>query len=203
MAITYPLNFPDIGMAQITLRARSVVAAAQSPFTLSRQVQVFDGQRWEADIALPAFDRQAAGMVEAFLLSLNGKQGTFLLGDPMRGAALGVATGTPLVKGAGQTGNALVTDGWTPSTANILRAGDLVQLGSGATSRLHKLLQDANGSGEATLILWPSLRSSPVDNAAVTITNCRGVFALADNTPEWEIGRNNLYGVSLSAVEVV
>lgn len=192
-------------MAQITLRARSVVAAAQSPFTLSRQVQVFDGQRWEADIALPAFDRQAAGAVEAFLLSLNGKQGTFLLGDPMRVAALGMATGTPLVKGAGQTGNALVTDGWTPSVANILRAGDLIQLGSGATSRLHKVLSDvnSNGSGEAILTLWPSLRSSPADNAAVTIINCRGVFALADNMPEWEIGRNNLYGVSLSAVEVV
>lgn len=38
---------------------------------------------------------------------------------------VGVATGTPLVNGAGQTGATLVTKGWTNSVTGILKAGDV------------------------------------------------------------------------------
>lgn len=38
---------------------------------------------------------------------------------------IGVATGTPLVNAAGQTGDTLVTKGWTNSTTGILKKGDV------------------------------------------------------------------------------
>lgn len=38
---------------------------------------------------------------------------------------VGVATGTPLVNGATQTGSTLATDGWTNSTTGILKKGDV------------------------------------------------------------------------------
>jgi hypothetical protein len=109
-----------------------------------------------------------------------------------------------LVNGAGQTGD-LQTDGWLASQTNILSAGDWIQLGSGATSKLYKVLQGANsnGSGEATLLLWPKLRSAPADNAVITVQNPVGVFALTENVTEWSIDEAKTYGLSFSAREVI
>lgn len=201
----YPLSFPLIGISEITFRARNAVGVTHSPFTFDRQVHVFDGQRWEADIRLPSFDVEQAGAVESFLLQLNGRKGTFLLGDPLRTTPQGSASGTPRVKGSGQTGIYVMTTGWTPNMTNLLCVGDWIQLGWGATSRLHKILYDVNSdaNGDALLTLWPSLRSSPADQAVIVTTECRGVFALTENIAEWTIDKNGLYSTSFTAWEVV
>ena len=117
--------------------------------------------------------REDAEQLIAFMLKLNGTYGTFTLGDPLNTSPRGVGTGTPLVNGGSQTGNSLVTDGWTSGQTGILKAGDWIQLGSGSTSRLYKILSDANsnGSGQATFDIWPNLRSSPADNAAITVSS--------------------------------
>ncbi|MCU0873152.1 MAG: hypothetical protein MUE50_12505 [Pirellulaceae bacterium] len=121
----------------------------------------------------------------------------------------GVATGTPLVNGAGQAvtyanavGNSwsqtLVTDGWTNSTTNILRAGDVFTIagvfavnpvpGEGNTGKQvmpylqqFTVLADANSgatTGPATLTISPAIivsgpyqtvSAAPADNAAITV----------------------------------
>jgi hypothetical protein len=209
MSITYPISFPDLGIAEITLRGRSATAVAQSPFTLSRQVQVFTGQRWEADVAFPIFNAVQAGAIETFLLALNGRQGTFLLGDPLRSTARGsVASGTvgtPLVDGAGQVGATLQTKGWSANRINVLLAGDFIQLGSSTAPRLHKVLHDvsSDADGKADLILWPALRESPADNDLIVTQNCKGLFALDESVVSWAIDRNNFYTAGLTAIEVI
>jgi hypothetical protein len=205
MAITYPLSLPTVtGIRRVRFTMRSVVAIARSPFTLDSQVQAHQGQRWEAEVVLPPMARANAEMWLAFLAKLNGPEGTFLLGDLAAASPRGAATGTPLVNGGGQTGNDLVTDGWTPSVTGILKAGDYIQLGAGATARLHKVLDDADSDagGNATLTLWPKVTSSgsPADNAAIVTSSAQGVFRLASNETVWEIDEAAQYGLVFAAL---
>jgi hypothetical protein len=173
-----------------------------SPFTLQPQSYAWRGQTLSTTVRLPRMKRAEAEAWVAALLSLNGREGSFLLGDSANTLPRGIGTGTPLVKGASQTGTDLVTDGWTTTQTGILKAGDWIQLGSGSTARLHKNLTDvnSNGSGEATLILWPALRSSPADNATITVSSPKGRFMLAQDY-EWDIDEAKLYGISFEAVE--
>ena len=206
MPISFPLSLPTTaGIMRVRLVANDVVGVSQSPFTAVQQVYRYSGQFWEADITLPPMKRADAEYWISFLLKLNGPYGTFLMGDPNGATARGVATGTPLVNGAGQTGNELVTDGWTTSTTGILKAGDYIQLGTGATSRLYKVLDDVNsdGSGNATLTVWPDLRSAPADNAAITVSNTKTTFRLNSAQTSWDINEATIYGLTFGAREAL
>lgn len=206
MPISYPLSLPtNKGLAKIRLTANNVVGVSQSPFTAKQQVYKYTGQFWEAEINLPPMKRADAEYWISFLLKLNGQYGTFLLGDPNGTTARGVATGTPLVNGGSQTGNELITDGWTNSVTGILKAGDYIQLGAGATAQLYKVLDDvnSNGSGQATLTLWPDLRSAPSDNATITVSNTKGLFRLSSNQQAWDINEATFYGMTFAAREAL
>ena len=206
MAISYPLALPTTtGIAKVRISANNVVGISQSPFTAKQQVYKYTGQFWEAEISLPPMKRADAEYWISFLLKLNGSYGTFLLGDPNGATARGIATGTPLVKGASQTGNELVTDGWTTSTTGILKAGDYIQLGSGATAKLHKVLDDvdSDSSGNATITIWPDLRSAPSDNAAIVVSGAKGVFRLSTNQSDWDVNEASIYGMTFPAREAL
>ena len=80
MAISYPAALPThTGIAQIELRAINAVAYSASPFTFAGQAHAYPGQMWTADITLPPMNRSTAETWIAFLLSLRGQFGTFLL----------------------------------------------------------------------------------------------------------------------------
>jgi hypothetical protein len=192
MAITFPLTLPTAtGFKSLTVTPESFVAVAESPWTGYQQVQRNQGQRWIADIALPPMERDNAAEWEAFFLSLNGREGTFTMGDPSAAAPRGVGTGTMQVKGASQSGQMLEIDGATPGVTGILKKNDYVQLGSGLTARLYRQLVDTNsdGSGNVTLTLWPriTLANIPADNAPVTLLNTVGLFRLLDDNVPFAI----------------
>lgn len=109
----------------------------------------------------------------------------------------GLATGTPLVAGAAQSGSLLLTDGWTASQTPILRAGDVFTLSGGAGGNLvnavnpvsyqsngyrqpFTALADVNSDagGLASIPIAPSIvtsgaqqtvTASPSDNATITM----------------------------------
>jgi len=208
MAISYPLTFPSTGIAQITMTARNSVAISSSPFTFRQQVQKNVGSRWEATITLPALVRADADVWIAFLMSLGGQYGTFTMGDPVAATPRGSASttpGTPVVNGASQSGGTVAVDGLPASETNYLRAGDYIQLGSGATSKLYKVLEDvsSNASNEANISIWPDLRSSPTDNDTVVVQNAVGVFRLSSPETSFNIDTASIYGISFAAVEAL
>lgn len=209
MSISYPLNTPtNIGIANITLSAENAVAISQSPFTFQQQIVAHPGQRWAASVSLPPMKRQDAEYWIAFLLSLKGQIGTFLLGDPNCGTAQGSAgttPGTPVINGGGQTGDTLVIDGLPLSATGYLLPGDYIQLGSGAATQLYKVLTqvDTDGSGNATLDIWPSLRSIPGDGDPVVVANTKGRFRLKDNVQQWQINEISSYGITFDCVEAI
>jgi hypothetical protein len=205
MPVTYPLSLTGLrNPRSVVIRKRSAVGVNASPFTFQPQVYAWSGQMWEADITLAPMQRALAEAWVAALVSLNGREGNFLIGpDYANTSPRGIGTGTPLVMGASQTGYDLITDGWTAGQTGIMKAGDWFSLGTTSAARLYKVMVDANsnGSGVATLTIWPKLRSSPADNAALTVTSPKGRFMLASNETEWSIDTAAFYGLSFRAVE--
>jgi len=144
----------------------------------------------------------------AFLLALNGPAGTFLLGDPLGACPRGALPPAVAVKVDGaqtaQTPSINIKDLPT-STSGLFLPGDYIQLGSGATATLHKILLSASSdsAGKATLFVWPYPRRALADNEAVVYTDAKGRFRLAGNQQAWTIANNLRYGVSFEAVEAI
>lgn len=208
MTISYPLALPTAtGFKSRIITPESAVAIIESPWTLNPEVQENQGQRWLFDVQLPIMNGDDAAEWEAFFLSLNGRAGTFLMGDPLRAVARGVATGSPQVNGGSQSGQSLITDGWTSGVTNILKKGDWIQIGTGSTARLYRQLVDLNsdGSGNATLTLWPNitLSNSPADNAPLTVASTKGVFRLSDENVPFSADTAQLSTYSFRAVSEV
>ena len=193
MAITYPRTLPThTGIRSVTLRAVNVTAVSESVFTLRQQIFKHSGERWEAEVALPAMARAAAEQWLAWLLSMRGREGTFLLGDPLGGTPQGSAGGTPVVNGASQVGDSVSIDGCTTSETGWLKAGDYIQLGAGATA-----------TGQATLDIWPAITTAPGDGATVVTSSAKGVFRLAGSSTEWTSNEIAHYGIVFPAVQVI
>jgi hypothetical protein len=201
----YPLTVPvKPGVQSIRWKNQTAVARSRSPFTFQSQVQVFQGQAWAADITLPKLrNRDHVAEWAAFFLSLNGTEGNFLLGPKDYFRPRGGAVGSPVVDGAGQLGAVLETSGWSENITGILKAGDYIGLGAGATSRMHRVLVDADSDeeGKATLILWPRLTASPAALAPIEIENPQSVFYISGDVPEMESVRGGVESITFSAVE--
>ena len=181
MAITYPITLPTAqGFFSVSIRPFSRVGVFASDFTGQQQVYAHAGQFLVCDISFPPMKRAEAAPIVAALQSLQGARGTFYFGDPAWTSPQGVGTGTPLVNGASQTGQDLITDGWTISQTGIVKAGDWLQIGSGSDRQLCTVLADANsdGGGNATISLFPRIRTAFANNAPITVTNPTGVWRL-------------------------
>ena len=206
MAITFPRALPThTGIRSVTLRAVNVTAASESVFTLRQQIFKHTGERWEAEITLPPMERADAEPWLGWLLSMRGREGTFLLGDPRAATPRGSAGGTPLVYGASQVGDSLSVDGCTVSQTGWLKAGDYIQLSSGAGASLHKVLDDANSSaaGVVQLDIWPAITTAPGDNTTVVTTSAKGVFRLSSSSQDWSNDDLAHYGIVFAAVQVI
>lgn len=205
MAITYPLSFPTtFGASDFNIDLVRAVAVSESPFSFSQQVQEHSGEAWEIRFTLTLLNRDQAEVYNAFLLKLAGRVGTFTMAVPGNETAQGVATGTPLVDGASQTGRDLNIKGFTPSTTNILKAGDFVQLGTGANTRLYKVLDDvtSDAGGLAALLLAPKIITAPADNDTLVVSNAKGLFRLKSNSNPVNTKPPNQVSVSFAAKEV-
>lgn len=207
MSIVYPLAMPATPLPRrLRFAARGATLVNESIFTFQQEVFEHVGNRWEVEVELPAMGRAEHDAWKAWALSLYGQAGTFLLGDATATSPRGTPAGTPLVDGANAANaKTLATRGWTPSAAGVLLKGDWIQLGSGATARLHMVLADASadGSGEAVLDLWPRLRTAYADGAAIVTSSAKGVFRLAQPAIGWDIERIATYGLTFAAVEAL
>ena len=115
----------------------------------------------------------------------------FKMDQNVRGIQAGAQAGTPLVDGSSQDGGSLDTDGWTASTDNVLRHGDIFTIAGVhavnpqnrvSTGNLRQFVVrntvDSDSSGEATVNIYPHIQASgayqtvdsaPADNAAITV----------------------------------
>lgn len=201
------ITVPDsLCAASVVFYIDRVVANTLSPYSLIEQTFKWPGEQWRVDVTLANIvDKRTAGQWKAFLTALEGTYGMFYLGDPSAKVPVGVATGTPLVDGGGQSGNSLNIKGLTPGVTRILAAGDMVQIGTGQSSRLHMQMVDldSDGSGNATLTLQPAIREAPNDNVALNFHDAKGVFRLSSNTVSWNVKPGPVWNMAFQAEEVV
>src|SRR5579859_443042 len=180
--------------SSIEWNPQEVVAISSSPFSGVSQVYDFTASWWEAEISFPPMNRNAADAWSSFILECRGQSNYYLIGDPKAATPKGLATGTPLVNTANQTGYNLLTRGWANSIANILQPGDFIQIGY----RMYKVTDAVNstGTGTAAIHIWPNLRDLPADGTAITTTNCKGLFRLKSNSGnKWSTNAGN-YGMT-------
>jgi hypothetical protein len=171
-----------------------------SPFNQFTQTIELLGAKWVATYTTTPLTRAESAAVKAFLMKLRGGGNTFNAYDPDGKTPRGVMSGTPLVKGAGQTGASLVIDGATINITGWGKTGDYFSV----NSELKCLTADcnSNGSGEVTLVFEPPLRNSPADNAAITTTNCTCQMILVDDDQaQWNSDENKLSQITFSGVE--
>lgn len=194
MTISYPLSLPStLQFRTVNWREVDVTSDMASPFDGTSDTIDWGGRWFAATLTLVAMTRAQAQVWDAWISSLRGHTGTFLMGAPLRSAPLGsaaTAPGTPLINGAvAADATSVAIDGLPANAAAYLKAGDLVGFGSGSTTRLHKVLADvaSNGSGQATLDLWPNVREALADNAAVTVSGAKGVFHRVSAVTDWKV----------------
>lgn len=206
---TFPRAFPTHkNVRDIKIRARKVVGVNTSPGSLIAQTYEWPGERWEAEFSLPLMSRADGAPWAAWLISLRGPVGSFLMGDKTGAAPLGAAAanaGTPQVDGA-QLALARVLNIKTGlgAVAGWLLAGSFLSLGTGASRRLHMVMADAalNSSGKATLDIWPALRANVANNDTVYLTNTTAKFMLATSAPDYTIDTSGRYQpATISCVE--
>ncbi len=213
MATTFPLVSPEsYGLAHVQWSAVSNDSYGFNPFSLDLIRQLYDGKMWRGILTIMTQDEPDGRALSAWLTSLRQagtNAGSFLLGDPAATAPIGSALtvpGTPLVDGAAQTGATLNVDGLPLSATGYLKAGDYIQIGTGATARLKKCLDDvdSDGSGLAAMNLWPPIRTAPADGSAVVVTSAQGLFVSPGAVSTWGVRPPKLHdGIVINVTEVV
>ena len=202
---SYPLTLPTSPSNFVTSEWRIIrtVAYTESPFTYGQQVAKYQGSVWQTTVTLPPMNRSDAGAWQSFFMQLNGRFGTFLLGDPDAKTIQGGATTVISVNGDHSVGAYdVVVDGADTSTV-IFKKGDYVQFGSGASSKLHMIVADitSDGSGNATLQIEPSLKTALTDDDVVTYSNTKAVMRMDSNELGWNANNVSLYGITFSCTE--
>jgi hypothetical protein len=178
-----------------------IVAINISSFSGQQQTQDWQAGWLEASVSMPPIQHGDAQAWAAFFMACRGMANTFLFGDPLAVAPRGTGSGTPLVNGSSQSGFSLATKGWTASASGVLLPGDWIQVGQ----RIYRVLVAASsdGSGHATLSIWPQLREFYMDGDAITLTNTKGVFRLKSNTRKFSITEARFYGFQFEIREAI
>ena len=187
-----PLAFPSVGIQKMSMRLRRVVAIAESPFTLDTQVYTHQGARWEAEISLPPLKHGSteAKSVEAFIVGLKGREGTFTFGNPLHTSTLSNNT----VSSAAVRAETFELGSGTVAVP----AGTYFEL----NSYLYMVTED-KAANEATLKFQPPLRSAVTSSLVVKYNLPKSLWRMASNDIGWSINEASIYGFSFACVEAL
>lgn len=189
---------PVTNILGVNRRLATAVAVTESPFTGTQQVQDWGGAWWEYTIDFATLGLAQGKALSAFFAALGGPRTPFLFADPTIRNPSGV--GAPVVNGAGQTGNSLVTDGWS---ATGLLAGDFFSFGTDTATRLYQVTANVVPvAGAATVQFVPALRSAPVDNQALIVASPPVLLRLTSAVPAG-IALADVYKFSVAAREAI
>lgn len=125
------------------------------------------GSRFALNVTLPPM-REGANTRATTTAILRARSEGASYPWPQPGLTIGTP-GSPVVNGAGQTGTVLLLRSGAAGYA--YREGQAVNLISGGRRYVHivQAPATANGSGDVTLSIFPMLRVSPADGAAVEV----------------------------------
>lgn len=172
------------------------------------QARVLGPPRWQLSISSPSVGMSlaVASEWEAMLMLLRGKVNHLAAWDIVRFAPRGTCRGVMTLSGAHAQGATSLLIAVTGQSGLTLLKGDWLQLGTGTTSQLFKLVADATaGASNITVTVEPPVR--PVGGFAggtsVTWDKPLCHYKLASEAPSWSYrpGFNTQTGFALDLVE--
>jgi len=206
-APTYPLTVPSSPYYQkSTWALQRKTALSVSPFSGAQQIFEYDFALWSATMSLPPMLRSDAANWQAFILKLHGRKGTFLLGDPDARTPRGTISGGVTLGASISVGAYTIAISTSQnSLANAFRAGDYIQLGSAATSKLHMIVDDVNtdSSGNADINIEPAIKTAEASGETVVYTNPKGLFRMESPMIDWDADEVSKYGITFDAMEAL
>ncbi|MDF1627037.1 MAG: hypothetical protein P1U84_12205 [Parvibaculaceae bacterium] len=207
MAIIYPLALPSYDeLPSVSFTRAPVQASAINRETRARDVFVHEGDTWRLEAVISARSIERADKWIDWLMRLDGFVGTFLMGDPFRMVSPVPTIGAPVIAGGGQLGTEIVTGGWAPSEALVLKSGQNIQIGSGLEARLYRVVEDAasDAGGFATVNLRPRVGVATADLTPIQMNGAEGLFRLtSSNLAAWtESRRRETSGLRFTAESV-
>ena len=196
------VDFPSIRPTSSRWRLVTNTQTHISPLSGKQQTLELPGAKWEAELTFANLSVENGREIFGFLASLRGPSITFNLHDHSLEAPRGIGTGTPLVNGADQTGNTLITDGWTISQTGIMKRGDYFQVGT--ELKMITADADSDGSGNATLTFESPLRAAPSNNATITVASPKALMMLKDDKQtQVVLSSPTFHSLRLNCVEVI
>ena len=169
-----------------------------------RQARQIAGQFFAMTATFPPMTRAEFAPIDAFIMKQRGQYETFTLILPVLSTGLGSPAGTPLIRGASQTGRTLATDGWSTGVV-IFKAGDYLKLAN--HDKVYKVVADvtsnASASADTPIIIEPALITSPADNSAITHTNVPFLVSITTGVQEFATGTSGLFSFEVDFAEVL
>lgn len=206
-APTYPLDHPTApSFRQSKWSLSRKVGISESPFTGQQQVYEHDFALWTASISLPPMKREQAAAWTAFFMKLHGRRGTFTLADPDAKTARGSITGSVTLQSAISIGDFTISLATAVlSGTGVFKAGDYIQIGVAAASKLYMVVDDADSdsSGVVSVNVEPKIKTAFAAGSEVTYAPAKGIFRMDADDLGWDADHVSRYGMTFSCTEAL
>ena len=188
--------------SSVTLRSNQSTLVSRT-ISGRRQARQIGGQYWGLTATFPPMTRAQFNPIYAFVIAQRGRYETFTVVPPVLSTGLGAPAGTPLMRGASQTGRTLATDGWNASIA-IFKAGDFLKIAG--NDKVYMVTADvtsnASTSADTPITIEPALVASPADDAAITHSSVPFTVCLTGGIQQFATGTNGLFAFEVDFDEV-
>ena len=174
-------SFPAIIPNSSALNLVSNTKVMTSPFSGSTQTASRSGTRWHLQMVFKNLSGANRRTLQGFMAQMDGQGHRMSVYDHSHSYG-GTGNGSPLVNGASQTGNSVITDGWANSEIVMLQ-GD--EFGLGGELKMCTADVTSDGAGNATISFVPEIHTAPATNSAITISNPTGIFMLLAPENGW------------------
>jgi hypothetical protein len=193
-------NFPNITPTNQSFELVTNTKKFQSPLSNAIQTVSRKGSYWKTTMRFNNLTGAQRSELQAFISKLDGQTHRMRVSDygyVRRGNA---SSGSPVVKGSGQSGSTLLADGASLSTTAYLAAGDYISF----NDELHMVTSDVNSdsSGNLSIPIAPPIRKSPPDNSSIEYVAPYGVFMMINN-PSWSTSSLYVSNITIEAIEDV
>lgn len=198
--LTFPTLVQAPAMFDFGLVSNTVTFS--SPLSQAIQTVEMPSPRWQFKFSLDRLEEADAALVQGFIAQLRGQAGRFYMHNMARSTPRGIATGTPVVAGASQTGTTLNTSGWTPSQIGILKVGDFFKIGN-ELKMVVSADVNSDGAGLATITFEPPIRSSPSNGSSIVTNKPTAIFKLAGDNSSWSTVAPVWTTINIDGIEVL
>ena len=200
MSGTFPSS-PAFNSLEVTSIQPTFVSRTISGRRQARQIA---GQFFSMTATFPPMTRAQFAPIDAFIMKQRGQYETFTLILPVLSTGLGSPAGTPLVRGASQTGRTVDTDGWSVGVV-IFKAGDYLKFAN--HDKVYKVVEDVTSNASAIanteITIAPALITSPADDSAITHTNVPFLVSLTTGVQKFTTGTSGLFSYEIDFAEVL